>query len=335
MTRHITRWALVTFGLFLAAPPLAAQVKYPPRPDKLDIQIHYRIRADRDERVRQFRDFEANLKRLGFVAAPREDSDLDILDPAAEYFSGTIPSVNVFAVLNDPHVRTILFAPAGFAYPDSTDKPVPIRMGIPTGFLPRDQKQLHNQVVAQLQRLGFREAVGYDHRGYTIVRGDIPYGNLFRLLKDLRREPAGWFMADTPVDQLAPPIRDLLPNRWVEVLADSDLTPPVPQPIPPNRLRMTPDLRAAMDDPMNANKPLRVELVLSELVDDRLADVIRTRLRTGYQSIVEDPVTKLRVTEHATIEGVVGNIVALRFLRPADLDRFMLEPGIVGARLPR
>jgi hypothetical protein len=32
---------------------------------------------------------------------------------------------------------------------------------------------------------------------------------------------------------------------------------------------------------------------------------------------------------------VVGNIVALRFLRPADLDRFMLEPGIVGARLPR
>jgi hypothetical protein len=335
MTRTLARWALVTLGLVLAAPPAPAQVKYPARPATLDIQIHYRIRADRDERVRQFRILEAHLKKLGFVPGPREDADLEILDPTAEYFGGTIPSANVFAVLNDPHVRTILFAPAGFAYPDSTEKPVPIRVGIPTGFLPRDQQVLHNQIVAQLQRLGFREAVGYDHRGYTIVRGDVPYGNLFRLLKDLRREPAGWFMADTPPDQLPAPIRDVLPVRWVEVLADADLTPAAPLLLPSNRLRMTPDLRAVIDDPTNKDKPLRVELIMSEPVSEQLTDDIRTRLRTGFQTVVEDPVSKLRVTEHATIEGVAGNIVTLRFLRPAELDRFMFEPGLVGARLPR
>jgi hypothetical protein len=335
MTRPLTRQALVILGLLLTAPPAPAQVKYAPRPATLDIQIRYRIRTDRDERVRQFRVLEAHLKGLGFVPTPREDADLEILDRTAEYFSGTIPSANVFAVLNDPRVRTILFAPAGHAYPDSTDKPVPIRVGIPTGFLPADQQQLHNQVVAQLQRLGFREAVGYDHRGYTIVRGDIPYGNLFRLLKDLRREPSGWFMADTPPEQLPAPIRDLLPIRWVEVLADADLTPATPPLLPSNRLRMTPDLRAVMDDPMSKDRPLRVELILNEPVDDRGADLIRTRLRTGFITVSEDPVSKLRVTEHATIEGVVGNIITLRFLRPADLERFMYEVGVVGARLPR
>src|SRR5262245_17635143 len=124
MTRPLARWVIATIALTLAAPPAPAQVTYPPRVDKLDIQIRYRIRADRDERVRQFRILDDHLKRLGFVHAPREDADLEILDPTAEYFRGTIPSANVFAVLNDPRVRTILFAPAGYTAPDSTDKPV-------------------------------------------------------------------------------------------------------------------------------------------------------------------------------------------------------------------
>jgi len=186
-----------------------------------------------------------------------------------------------------------------------------------------------------LQRLGFREAVGYDHRGYTIVRGDIPYGNLFRLLKDLRREPSGWFLPDTPPEQLPAPLRDLLPVRWVEVLADADLPPAAPPALPSNRLRMTPDLRAALDDPKGKDRPLRVEVVMTDRVDDQLADTIRTRLRTGFVTVTVDPVSKLRVTEYATIEGIVGNIIAVRFVRPADLDRFMYEPGVAGARLPR
>lgn len=335
MTRPLTRGALVALGLLLAAASAPAQVKYPPRPEKLDLQIRYRIRADRDQRVIQFRALNAYLDKLGFVHAPREDADLDIQDPTAEYFHGTIPAANVFRVLEDNRVRTILFAPAGYATPDALDKPVPIRVGIPTGFLARDQQLLHNQIVAQLRRLGFREAVGYDRRGYRIVRGDVPSGNLFRLLKDLRREPAGWFLADTPPDQLRAPIRDLLPVRWVEVIPDADLAPAEPPALPSNRLRMTPDLRAVMDDAANANRPLRVEVLMDNPVDEIAAEVLRSRLRTNFLAVVEDPATKLRVTEHATLEGVVGNILTVRFPKLADLDRFMFEPGVVGARLPR
>src|SRR5438105_7195698 len=118
MTR--TRLLFLLVGLFLVDAPAVAQVKYPPRGEKSSIQIRYRIRADRDERARQFRVLEAHLKRLGFVAPEREDEDLDIQDPTAERFAGTIPSKNVFDILNDPRVRTILFAPAGFKYPDDT-----------------------------------------------------------------------------------------------------------------------------------------------------------------------------------------------------------------------
>src|SRR5207248_780088 len=261
--------------------------------------------------------------------------DLAILDPTAERFAGTIPSANVFAILNDPRVRTILFAPAGYTYPDTPDKPVPIRVGIPTGFAPADQQRLHGQTVAQLARLGFREAVGYDHRGYTIIRGDIPTGNLSRLLKDLRREPAGWFLADTPADQLPPPIRDLLPVRWVEVLPDADLNPAVPPAIPSNRARMTPDLRAVMDDPASRDKPLRVEVVMEQPMDDLTAEQLRTRLRTAYFGVVEDPVTKTRKNEYATLEGIVRNVVTIRFRSPAEVDRFLFEPGVEGMRLPR
>ena len=335
MTRPVTRGALVALALLLGPPPAPAQVKYPNRPAALDVQIRYRIRADRDQRVTQFRALMAHLEKLGFVHAPREDADLDIQDPTAEYFRGTIPAANVFDVFANTHVRTILFAPAGYTPPDATGTPVPIRVGIPTGFLTRDQQQLHNQIVAQLRRLGFREAVGYDHRGYTLVRGDIPAGNLPRLLKDLRREPAGWFLANTPPDQLPAPIRDLLPVRWVEVLPGADLPPAEAPALPSNRLRMTPDLRAEMDDVMKASRPLRVEVLMDNPVDEVTADTLRSRLHTTFLAVVEDPATKVKVTEHATLEGVVGNVVSVRFPRAADLDRFLFEPGVLGARLPR
>src|SRR5437588_4934998 len=135
MIRRRLNFPLAALGLLLAAPLAAGQTKYPPRAEKLDIEIRYRIRADRDERARQFRVLEAHLKRLGFVAPEREDEDLDIQDPTAERFAGTIPSKNVFDILNDPRVRTILFAPAGFKYPDDTAAPVPIRIGLPSGLL--------------------------------------------------------------------------------------------------------------------------------------------------------------------------------------------------------
>src|SRR5262249_10451680 len=41
-------------------------------------------------------------------------------------------------------------------------------------------------------RLGFREAVGYDRRGWTRLLGTIPAGKLETLLEDVRRDPVSW-----------------------------------------------------------------------------------------------------------------------------------------------
>ena len=37
---------LALFALAVASSPAAPQVKYPPRPETVDVQIRYRIRAD-------------------------------------------------------------------------------------------------------------------------------------------------------------------------------------------------------------------------------------------------------------------------------------------------
>src|SRR5262249_38755393 len=153
---------------------------------------------------RQFRVLEKHLAALGFDDARKNDPDrdLDILDPNAERFTGTIPSARALEVLNDPRVQNILFAPVGYTFPEDREKGVPIRVTLTGERLPSVQQTLHAQVWAQLEKLGFREALGYDTRGYTQLKGTIPYKNLDRLVKDLRGEPAGWFLPETPPDRL-------------------------------------------------------------------------------------------------------------------------------------
>ncbi len=311
--------AVLATGL---VPPRAAfgQVKYPPRAETLDVQIRYRIRAERDERVRQFRVLAAHLKGLGFVAPPREDEDLDVLDPTAERFVGTIPSAGVLSALDDPRVQTILFAPKGYAYPDDPEKPVPVRVALATGFLPSDQRKFHRQAVAQLDRLGFREALGYDHRGFTLARGSLPAGNVARLLKDLRREPAGWFLPEGVAEAPPAPLRDVLPVRWVEVLPEAEFAPLAEPAVPASFARFAPVLRAVMADEAARGKPIRVEAVMDRPAEE-LTDDFRTRFRALFLG--------------AAVEGAVGTTLALSFPKAADLDRFAFEPGVTSIRLPR
>ncbi|MBY0514622.1 MAG: hypothetical protein K2P78_12000, partial [Gemmataceae bacterium] len=329
-----TRLLLVLLGT-AAATAASGQVVYPPRADKLDVEIRYRIRADRDERVRQWRVLKAHLDNLQFVPFPRDDLQDDILDPTAERFSGTIPGANVLGTLTDPRVQNILFAPAGYKYPDDLAAPVSVRFGLTTGLHPADQQRLHGQVVARLAVMGFREAVGYDHKGYTLVRGVIPYGRLGRLVKDLRREPAGWFLPADQPDQLPAPIRNVLPVRWAEVVPQADYTFLQPMPPAPERAYFTPDLRAVLDNPDSKGKPLRVELVLDGPADDVFLNRLRTRLRVNFASAVTNPRTGQADPMSATVEGAVGPVVTVWFPNSADVDRLVGEPGIVTFRLPR
>ena len=344
------RFMLAVLAVLLAAPFAAAQVVYPARAEKLDVQIRYRIRADRDERVRQYRVLDAFLKGLGFVETKQEDEQA-ILDPNSERFVGTVPSAKVLSILADPRVKTILFAPAGYKVPAEPDAPVPVRLGIASGYLPQDQQKLHRQVNELLAKLGFREMVGYDHKGYTLVRGSIPAVNLNRLLKDLRNEPAGWFFLDppdalstdfTPAVRDRQPIRDTLPVRWVEVVPDADATLLNTSPVPPSLALFDPALRAALADATLREASIPVEIVYSANVEDRV-DTYRSRLRADFPRA---PKAGGGEAHAARIDGAIGTVLTVRFGRLSDVTRFAVEPfpddprfftepRILAVRLPR
>ena len=326
---------LVLFACLSFSADAAAEVKYPPLPETVEVEFRYRIRAPRDERVRQFRLLEDHLEKVGFNRKRQPGDETDIIDPTAERMTGTIPSKNVFALLDDPRIQTVVFRPPGFTPPDDPLQPVSLRIRIATGYLRADQQRLHRQVVERLGQMGFREAVGYDHHGYTLVRGDLPISHVFRLLKDLRQEPAGWFVPETPASELPLPIRETLPIRIIEILPDPALNPLEPQPIPQNRLKFTPGLRAIMDDQARLTQPVRIEAVMDEHLDPTELDEIRARLRTGYSRPLTDPGTGLTEIVFATLEGGAGNIITVHFPQAADVERFALEPGVVLLRLPR
>ena len=335
---------LALVAVLAAASTASAQVVYPPRPEKVDVQIRYRIRADRDERVRQFRDLESFLKKLDFERTRKLDDDLDILDPTAERFVGSIPSKSVLPsveepgripILDNPRVQTILFKPTDYQYPADAAAPVSVRIRITKGYLPAEQQKLHRQVVAHLGRLGFREAVAYDHDGYKLVRGDLPAGNVPRLMKDLRTEPAGAFLPETMPRELPSPLKDALPIRTIEVLANADLSLLSTPALAPNRTHYTPDLRAILDDPARIAKPLRVEVVMDRRLDSGDLEQIRSRLRGRFSREVVNPATQLSEQALATLEGLVGNVVTIEFPQAADVERYVMEPGVVVVRLPR
>jgi len=334
MTTRLATAALLLFGLSGLAP---AQPIYPARPadQKLDVQLRYRIRADRDERVRQYRELDKTLKSHGFEKTRKPDDDLDILDPTAERFEGTVESKNVLKLLENAWVKVILFKPTDFNYPPDAATPVPLRIRIAGGYLPEEQQKLHRQVAEQLAKMGFREFIGYDHDRCTLLRGDLPSGHVPRLLKDIRTEPTGWFLPETMPRDLPAPLKDTLPIRWVEVVPNADLNLLAPPVVAPNRAIFTPDLRAIIDDPAQATKPVRVEVVMDRRLTTEDLDHIRSRLRGQYARDVVNPITGLREQQQATLEGAVGNVATVHFLQAVDAERAQQEMHVVQLRLAR
>jgi hypothetical protein len=310
--------------LLLTAVPTAAQVKYPTPPAKYHVDLRYRIAAEQNQRVRDYRDLTAALGKIGFVADPREDDDLDRFDPTAERLAGTIPAKDAAKLLDIPAVKTVLLRDAETPLPDDAKKPTHIRIRITPGLDLAEQRTFHGQVVAQLGRLGFVEFAGYDHFGYTVVRGVLPAGKVPDLLRDLRDQPSGWFFSEIPRDQLNLPLRDLLPIRLVEVLKDVDLGTAVPPPAPLPEAIASPkyslDLRSYLADPATAAKPIRAELVMNAEQPEG-ARALRELLR-------------LRVPS-AAMEGVYGNFVVIRVPAAGELVKLAQIPSVVTIRLPR
>jgi len=323
--------AAVVTGLLASAAD--AQVTYPARTETFDVHLRYRIRADRDERIRQFRELQRHLKALGFVETPREDADLDLFDPTAEDLRGTLPSAKLNRLFDNGTVVTAVASPAGQAAPADGAAPVNVRIRIAAGFAREAQQALHGQVVRQLGLLGFRESVSYDTAGDTLVRGVMPANAVSTLTKDLRTLPSGWFLPAVPLDQLPAPLRTTVAIRTVEVLATPATAPASAEVAPapggraaaapgaqPPSPKLTPDAAAMADDPANAGTPQRFDLVLTEPPGNDWPN-LRERLRTSAEGV--------------SIEGFVGTVVSVRVARAADLRRLADVLEVRSVRLPK
>lgn len=318
--------------VFLAGPDTRAQIKTPKPPDTYDVQIRYRIQADRNERVLQFDEMSKFFAGLGFKETETDDSDLAPFDPSAERMIGTVPSKNARELLDDRRVQTILLAPAGYKLPEKPDEPVRVRVELATN---RDQLALFNQVSIALSRLGFRRDLGFDTQGFKLVKGTVPGGNVPKLLRDLRQQPSGWFVPEvapelyarlpdgTPTPHLVRPFADGVPVRVVEVLGPSEMAPMIVAlpPIPPDQphlAKLTADLRRRLAEEGARDKPLRVEVVLVTAPSDLDHDWRLPLARAGV-----------------IIEGRFGSVVTVLLKQGSQADIIAANENVSSVRLPR
>src|SRR5206468_1632899 len=146
------------------------------------------------------------LKKLDFEFVPplAAHRKTDREDQSKDRLTGLVPSSKALLILRNRHVAGLILIPEKLEVPDDPDAPLRVRFELTSGMTPERQRELADQVRAQLRYIvpGFREAVAYDHRGYTgrpfsRLVGSVPRGQLELLLKDLRRLPTGWFATET------------------------------------------------------------------------------------------------------------------------------------------
>jgi subtilisin family serine protease len=205
-----------TIVLILVAAGIGhGQVVLPPSPATYRAQLRYRILLPPIERVPRFERLVKFLESIGFHKDPGPITEAE--DASETHMSGTIPSANAHLILAEPAVFSVVVEPADWQRPGDPATLVGVRIDLARG-LPRDRQQLlAEQTRERLILLGFQEAIGYDHRGHTLLVGKIPVGELATLLGDIREIPAGWLTPIVAIDQLPPPIRDVSPIRFVEV----------------------------------------------------------------------------------------------------------------------
>ncbi len=314
----MSRLFWVVLSAVAVALPASAQVVYPKPPDEYAVTLRYRIRAAGDQRVTPFKAMSKHLAAIGFKHADEERFKLDLLDPGAELATGTLTSSAVGKLFDDPSIKTALLVPAGSKALDDPKKAVQLRIELTRGLPKEEQQQLHTQAVEQLGKLGFAHATGYDHKGYTRVRGAVAAEAVPQLVKDLRSLPTGWFVGGADRLTQPMPFRLLIPVRTVEVLADLPASAPVAPPADTGKL--TAEVKAILDDPATADKPLVVEAVL---VQDTLEEraTVRRALKAALGGIA--------------VEGLAGQVVTLRLSKASLLKSVTELYDVRHVRLPR
>ncbi|MFL5331147.1 MAG: hypothetical protein ACJ8C4_19825 [Gemmataceae bacterium] len=302
----------------LFAGPLVGQVVAPPPPKEYDVELRYRIRAPRNERIRQYLDLTRDLDAAGLVReeSPREDAT----DPNAERMRGRLPSAALERVLAEPHVQTVLLTPADWKLPEG-DARVPVRIELTRGLAPVRQRLLAQQTRERLARLGFIEKVGYDHRDATLLVGTMPANMVPLLLGDLRLQPGGWLSPIDSPDALPEPIRSVSPLRVIRVEPQPEGLPLVADAIPPvlaaTDVKVSPDLIALLNSDNGAATHTRLDVVLLDAPNT-------ANPQWG---------ARLRSAANLTIEGVAGQIVTVVSTAGAARELAAL-PEVASVRLP-
>jgi hypothetical protein len=321
------------FAIAIATGPfMRAQVKIPKPPDAYDVQLRYKIQADRNERVLQFEAMTKFFGSLGFKETETEESDLAPFDPNAEFMAGTIPSKNARDLLRDRRVKTILLSRPGYKAPDNAQDPIRVQIELAPN---RDQLALANQVEIAVGTLGFKRDIGFDTRNFTILRGTMPSGNVPKLLRDLRYQPSGWFLPETPAElyvklpdgtptpNLVRPFADGVPVRVVEILGPVEAPPAIVAlpPIPadqPHLEKWTADLRRKLAEEGAADKPLRLEVVVAITPQEGDLEWRRPFVQVGAQ-----------------IEGRTGPVVTVLVPKGSQAAAVAALADVTAVRLPR
>lgn len=334
---------LASAGLFLAVAPRAAAE---PRPKEYDVRVRYQIDTFRNAHIVQFNEMVRALDAAGLDREPGPEDEAE--NPAVNRLSGTIPAATARRLLNERHVRAILLVPHDAKLP-SADEPVRVDLELASFLSPEQLRALAGRIPARPEDLeaaqarlanqrlladqvrtvlkdkefGFREAGGYDSRWHTRLVGMVPAGKLDALLDDLRRAPAG---ADLPA-----PFRTTWPLRVVEVvLAPFPAQRPVLIAPPRGEERIAPGLRALLANEATADKPVRMEVILSAApgADDRATT--RRLLTAAPGAIVEGRLGPL-VALYGPAKGALGlaglpDVATVRLPYSGE-PRLLVEPG--------
>ncbi len=320
---------IAALACLLVLPSLAQQPLQPPPVAKYRVKLRYHIPAPRDQHVKQYDAMIEYLKSLKFkFDPPLEDRpETDREDRGKNELEGQIGPGNPLRLLGDPSVASVLLVPADLKLPNDPNQPVKVRLELPSGYSPDRQLTLANQVLVLLGQLGFTEADGYDHRGYTgrphtRLVGTVPVHQLETLLKDLRNRPGGWFAPAIAREDLPLPLRRENPILVTEVLREPaparELV--LPEPLTPAYMdKVSPELAPLVSDKDRVLEATRLEIILTYTPgdDDRL-------WWSGLKAHVPE----------ILLEGRLGSVVTC-VTRVGYVRKLAALPQVSTIRLPR